>query len=244
MGRALRDISRQGLLYHNGTLIESTGEYGRSVVRRYKPGSTKALQQVRLASRYFGEGCTINGDELVVLTWRERTGFRLDLGTLKQTGKFQFSTSRGEGWGITALHDKLWVTDGSAYLHAWDPRTLAETSRVLVTDPDTGKPVSQLNELEAVGTELFANIWFHHKLARIDPSTGNVLGWIDMHEIVARHARLAAQNGNAVLNGIAVVPGSVPTHQPGCPPPSLAGTQLYITGKMWPALYLVELVER
>jgi len=211
----------QGLIYRDGVLYEGTGLNGKSKLRRVELATGKVLQEHALAQQYFGEGIADWGDELVQLTYRTRVGFVYDRETfaLKRTFKYQ-----GEGWGIARDAARLIMSDGTPELRFLDPKTLQETGRITVTDG--GKPVSNLNELEVVKGEIFANIWMAPVIARIDPRTGIVNGWIDFRGLIDP---MELGRPDAVLNGIAY---------------DAEGDRLFVTGKLWPKLYEVKLIER
>lgn len=209
----------QGLLFDEGVLYEGTGLYGRSSIRRVELESGAVLAAVSLPEQFFGEGITIVDDTLYQLTWREQTGFVYDKTTLEPTQQFSYPT---EGWGITFDGTRLIMSDGSARLYFWDPVTLTALGTLDVYD-DTG-PVTQLNELEAIEGEIFANIWQTDRIARIDPNTGAVVGWIDLSGLLPSDDRTPSTD---VLNGIAYLP---------------AGKRLFVTGKLWPKLFEIRLI--
>jgi glutamine cyclotransferase len=212
----------QGLAFHDGALFESTGQYGRSSLRRLDPETGAVLKKVDLGSQYFAEGLATLGRRLYQLTWREQTGLVYDAASLAQVGTFSYD---GEGWGLTANGDgtALILSDGSERLRFLDPSTFAVTRTLEVTD--AGAPVTELNELEWVRGELWANIWKQDRIARIDPQTGRVKGWLDVSALLPPDQRL---NPEAVPNGIAYDPAS---------------NHLYVTGKLWPAIFRIRLPE-
>jgi glutamine cyclotransferase len=209
----------QGLIFRNGVLYESTGQYGRSSLRRVRLETGQVLQQRPLDRRYFGEGLAEWNGRLIQLTWKEGVGFVYDLATFTEQRTFSYT---GEGWGITHDGARLILSDGSPTLRFLHPETFRETGRLQVTD--RGKPVHDLNELEFVRDEIYANIWNTDRIARISPSSGTVLGWIDLANLWPQRAGI-----DAVLNGIAY---------------DAAGDRLFVTGKLWPRLYHIELVRR
>lgn len=208
----------QGLIFRDGALYESTGENGESQIREVRLEDGKVLRSVDLPYVYFGEGMTDWGDELISLTWRHERGFRWKRATFEQLGSFPYS---GEGWGLTHDGQRLIMSDGTAELRFLDPKTLTETGRVAVTWQ--GKPVRLLNELEYVKGEVLANVWMTDRIARIDPASGAVLGWIDLTPIVRR---LHLTDPDSVLNGIAY---------------DARRDRLFVTGKNWPELYEIRL---
>jgi glutamine cyclotransferase len=207
----------QGLLWVDGKLYESTGLEGQSTIREVELETGRVLRSVALAPDLFGEGLTHWGDELISLTWRNGIGFRWNRGSLRQTGSWSYP---GEGWGLTQDGREIVMSDGTAQLRFLDPATLAERRRITVTS--AGRPLGQLNELEYVNGEILANVWQTPMIARIDPATGAVRGWIDLSPLV--RANMGAEAD--VLNGIAW---------------DSAGRRLFVTGKNWPRLYEIEL---
>lgn len=208
----------EGLFFHNGQLFESTGLEGHSWVRRVDLATGRGLQQANLPPQYFGEGSIVWGNRLIQLTWRSQIGFIYDLRTFRPTATFGY---RGEGWALTHDGRRIIMSDGTSQLRFLDPVTLRETGRLQVTDG--GRPVAQLNELEWVNGEILANIWQTDRIARINPRSGAVTGWIDLTGLLRPEDRAGRQVD--VLNGIA-----------------WDGRRLFVTGKLWPRLYQIELV--
>ncbi len=217
-----RTAFTEGLFYLDGFLYESTGLEGRSSIRKEKLETGEVLQSRTVPPQYFGEGIVAWKDRLVELTWRSHVGFIYDLGTLAPFAQFQYP---GEGWALTCDDHRLIMSDGTSELRFLDPDTLKELGRVRVTDD--GRPVDQLNELEYVKGEVFANIWQTDRIARIDPKTGNVLGWIDLSGLLSDEAHKGAPVD--VLNGIAY---------------DAKGDRLFVTGKLWPQLFEIKLVRK
>lgn len=209
----------QGLFFADGQLYETTGLVGRSTLRRVNLEDGRVLESVPFPAGTFGEGSTAWGSEIIGITWRDGLGLRWDRATLRQTGSFRYP---GEGWGLTHNGTDLIMSDGSAELRFLDPATMQERRRLTVTAQ--GEPVRLLNELEFVNGELLANVWTSSRIARIDPATGHVTGWIELAPLV-REA--SGGNPEAVLNGIAWDP---------------AARRLIVTGKLWPRLYQIEIV--
>jgi glutamine cyclotransferase len=178
------------------------------------------LQIRRLEPRYFGEGIAIVGSELIQLTWQTEVGFVYDLGTFEPRRTFKYA---GEGWGLTYDGKRLIRSDGSSVLRFLDPATLQETGRLAVSD--AGIPVEQLNELEVVKGEIYANVYQTDRIVRISPKTGQVTGWIDLSGLLP--PREAA--GVDVLNGIAY---------------DETNDRLFVTGKLWPKLFEIQLIAR
>ena len=207
----------QGLTYLDGFLYEGTGLNGQSSLRKVKLENGEVVQVKKLEDRYFGEGIAIAGDSIVQLTWQAGVGFVYDRRTFDRTRTFTYT---GEGWGLTYDGTRLIMSDGSATLRFLDPKTLEETGRLEVKDG--GRPVRNLNELEMVKGELFANVWESYRIARISLKTGQVTGWIDLRGIL--DPKDAA--GVDVMNGIAY---------------DAAADRLFVTGKLWPKLFEVRL---
>lgn len=210
------DAFTQGLVFIDGVLVEGTGLNGRSSLRRVELATGRVLQQVDLPAQWFGEGVTALGDELVQLTWRDGVGLRYDRASLTPIGEFPLA---GEGWGLT--HDGThWIlSDGSDILFWLDPRDGRELRRVRVHDGL--RAVSRLNELEYIDGEVWANLWQRDEIARIDPASGQVLGYLDLAGLRPADAR----GPDAVLNGIAW---------------DAATRRLFVTGKLWPRVYQIE----
>ena len=209
----------QGLVFDAGTLYEGTGLNGQSSVRRVDLASGQVLQSQALAPKYFGEGITVWGEQLIQLTWQSRVGFVYDKTTFQLIKQFTYPT---EGWGLTQDGAQLIMSDGTARLYFLDPGTLAETRRITVTD--RGAPVVMLNELEYIRGEIFANIWQTDRIARIAPDTGRVAGWIDLTGLLGAADRAQPVD---VLNGIAYDAGH---------------DRLVVTGKLWPRLFEITLI--
>ena len=209
----------QGIEFREGFLYEGTGLNGESSLRRVELTTGKVLQKVAVSSEHFGEGITSWGDTVLQLTWQSQIGFVYDRATFKQLRTFRYS---GEGWGLTHNTTELIMSDGSASLRFLDPKTLTEKRRLLVTD--AGIVIRDLNELEWVNGEIYANIWQTNFIARISPSTGHVTGWIDLTGLLSPDEQ---RHGADVLNGIAY---------------DAAGRRLFVTGKLWPKLFEIEMV--
>ena len=208
----------EGLFYLDGVLFESTGLEGRSSIRKVRLKDGVVLQSKALSPAYFGEGIVNWGGELISLTWRDGVGFRWDLKSFAQKGSFRYP---GEGWALTQDGKRIIMSDGTPTLRFLDPRTLKETGRLRVTAD--GRPVPNLNELEWVRGEILANIWLTNRIARIDPRTGAVKGWIDMSGLPETGP---GRDPDAVLNGIAY---------------DRDHDRLFVTGKNWPRLYEIVL---
>jgi glutamine cyclotransferase len=209
----------QGLVFADGIFYESTGLRGYSTLRKVAPETGVVLQQVAVESQYFAEGLALVGNELLQLTWEEHVGFVHDKATLKRLRTFAYPT---EGWGMACDGRLLVMSDGSSSLFFLDPRTQKPLRSLQVHDGP--HPVERLNELEFVRGELWANVWQTDRIARIDPSTGRVTGWIDLTGLLRPEAR--GPEGD-VLNGIAW---------------DKAGDRVFVTGKKWPWLFQIEVI--
>ena len=209
----------QGLLYHAGQLYESTGLYGESSLRQVALETGEVLQQVNLPAEVFAEGLTLWEDRLVQLTWREGTGFIYTLADFSPLGQFTYTT---EGWGLTHDGERLIMSDGSHRLYFLNPESFQILGEVEVFDQ--GAPLERLNELEYIHGEVYANLWLTDEIARIDPATGEVLGWINLGGILPEDL---ISSSTDVLNGIAYDP---------------EGNRLFVTGKNWPLLFEIRLV--
>ena len=206
----------QGLMWRDGRLYESTGRYGQSSLRLVELETGRVLQQATLGQQYFAEGIAAVGDSLYQLTWKEGVAFIWDPATLRQVGRVEYS---GEGWGLTSDGRRLIVSDGSSYLTFVDPVTFQVDTTIRVTDGR--RPVDQLNELEWVKGEVWANVWHTQRIARIDPRTGVVKGWLDLSALIP-----PLRDPEAVLNGIAY---------------DEAADRLLVTGKLWPRLFEIRI---
>lgn len=204
----------QGLLWHDGALLESTGRYEQSTIRRVRLDDGAVTLRVPLDRRYFAEGVAVLGGRAYQLTWRENTVFVYDPATLQPVDTLRWE---GEGWGLTTDGTHLVVSDGSSQLKWADPATMAVVRTVDVTDG--GESVGNLNELEWIDGEVWANVWHSDRIARIDPATGRVTQWVDLTGL---NPEATMRDGEAVLNGIA--------HDP-------ATGRIFVTGKLWSALF-------
>ena len=212
----------EGLFYLNGYLYESTGLDGQSSVRKVKLETGQVVQRANLPPDMFGEGISPWHGRLVGLTWKSQMGYVLDLDSFDVKGRFGYP---GEGWGLTHSDTEMVMSDGTADIRFLNPDTLIETHRIHVTAQ--GKPVDQLNELEWVEGEIYANIWQTDRIARIDPRTGDVVGWIDCKGLLPMKDYIPQHTD--VLNGIAYDP---------------ATKRLWVTGKFWPKVFEIRLVRR
>jgi glutaminyl-peptide cyclotransferase len=219
-----RGAFTEGLFYLDGYLYEGTGPDEGASIRKVKLETGEVVQK-RLVPGYFGEGIIKWKDKLYELTYRTEIGFIYDFTTFKPVGEFHY---HGEGWSMTTDGKVIYMDDGTPQIRIWDPETLAEKGRITVTDG--GQPVQNLNELEWVKGELYANIWQTDRVARIDPHSGKVVGWIDLSGLLSPSdvVRYGPETTD-VLNGIAY---------------DAAHNRLFVTGKNWPKLFEIKLVKK
>jgi glutamine cyclotransferase len=210
----------QGLQFLDGVLYEGTGQVGQSTIRRVELETGKVLQKRDVPPPHFGEGITVWKDEIIELTWQTNVAFVYDKKTFELRRTFKYE---GEGWGLTQDAAGLYMSDGSDELRVLDPATFAERRRIKVTL--AGAPLKNLNELEWVKGEIFANVWQTDHIVRIAPASGKVVGLIDLRGLLPP----AERAGTDVLNGIAY---------------DAAHDRLFITGKWWPKLFEVKLVKK
>jgi glutaminyl-peptide cyclotransferase len=208
----------QGLQFEEGFLYESTGQYGFSSIRRVELETGKVLQIQNLPSQYFGEGLLIWGNQLVQLTWTSGIGFIYDKASFKMGSQFRYTM---EGWGITSDGQQWILSDGTSLLYFMDPKDQKITKWLEVKDGTT--PIRNLNELEYIQGEVFANIWQEDRIARIQPENGQVVGWLHMDGLLTPAERARAD----VLNGIAY---------------DKSQNRIFVTGKYWPRLFELQLV--
>ena len=216
------DAFTEGLFYDGGFLYESTGLEGHSSIRKERLETGEVLQKRDLVSTYFGEGIVRWKDRLIELTYKSEIGFVYNFDTFELERSFDY---RGEGWALTHDGKRLIMSDGTPELRFLDPETLAETGRVTVTNE--GQPVKNINELEWIKGEVFANIWETDTIARIDPVSGKVVGWIDMTGILSSADRAGSQPD--VLEGIAY---------------DAKNDRIFVTGKKWPKLYEIRVLKK
>ncbi len=208
----------EGLVFEKGVLYEGTGLYGYSTLRRVELQTGRSLQLCSMPDQFFGEGITVFNDKIIQLTWLSHEGFVYNKTSFEQVGEFSYST---EGWGITYDGSRLIMSDGTANLYFIDPETFERTGQIEVHD--NASPVTELNELEYIKGDVYANIWLQEKIAIINPQTGKIKAWIDLAGIQSR----VNCSGQDVLNGIAY---------------DADGDRLFITGKRWPQLFEIKLV--
>lgn len=207
----------QGLVFADGQLYESTGLNGESSLRRVEISTGKVLQQIKVPEEYFAEGLALVGDELLQLTWQHQRAFVYDRKTFAQKRTFAY---KGEGWGLAYdAAGGLVMSNGSDTLTFLDAKTQAVTRSIRVRD--AGRPVSQLNELEWIDGEIWANVWMTDRIARISPVTGDVKAWVDLSTLWPASQRMPPAD---VMNGIAY---------------DKATRRIFVTGKKWPRLYQI-----
>jgi glutamine cyclotransferase len=208
-----RKAYTQGLVYDSGFFYEGTGQQGESSLRKVDPETGKVLSQASLDGSLFGEGVALLGDRIYQLTWTSKVGFVYEKETLRQVNRIYYQT---QGWGLTTMGDSLVMSDGTNVIWFLD----ADFNVLSSVDVwDNKGVVDNLNELEMIDGELWANIWQTDRIARIDPRTGKVLGYVELNNLLPREERRPETD---VLNGIAW---------------DAEGRRLFVTGKYWPRLY-------
>jgi glutamine cyclotransferase len=213
-----RGAFTEGLAYLQGALFEGTGLNGSSTLRQVDLRTGKVARQIALPSAYFGEGIAILGDKLYQLTWKAHKGFIYDLATFAKLGEFSYE---GEGWGLTTDGKVLIMSDGTPRIRFVDPADFHVIRSISVSL--AGKPLANLNELEYVKGEIYANVWQTPIVVRIAPADGTLTGTIDLTGLLS----LSDYDSHTdVLNGIAYDPD---------------GDRLFVTGKNWPKLFEVRL---
>jgi glutamine cyclotransferase len=211
----------EGFFFKDGLFYEGTGLEGHSELLVEQPESGKVLQRIELPAKYFGEGIIDFGPNLYEWTWQTHIGFVYDRFSLRKLREF---TYEGEGWGMTRTTTQIITSDGSATLRFRDPATFKEVRHIVVKDGAT--QIDQLNELEFVKGEIYANVWHEDRIARISPRDGHVIAWIDLKGILPDDQRV---NDESVLNGIAY---------------DAAKDRLFVTGKQWPAVFEIKVLGR
>ena len=216
----------QGLIWHDGHLYETTGRFTESRLRKVELTTGKVVQEHALSDDLFGEGMTMLGDRIYQITWQSGIAIVYDAKTFREQKRFRYG---GEGWGLTHDNKHLIMSNGTSRLVFRDPETFDEVRSVIVKykDPRSGKDVvvQKLNELEYVNGEVLANIWKEDMIARIDPKSGRVRGWINLTTLKSLGGVIAGE----VLNGIAY---------------DEKQDRLFVTGKWWPKLFEIELVAK
>ncbi len=206
----------EGLFYLDGFLYEGTGIAGRSSIRKVKLETGEIVQKRDLPEPYFGEGIIHWKDRLIELTYQSEAGFIYDLATFAPSGGFKYP---GEGWSLTQDGHRIIMSDGTPQIRFWDPETLQETGRITVTED--GSPVSDVNELEWVKGEIYANVWRTDRIVRIDPASGKVTSSINLTGLWP-----GSDHNEKTLNGIAY---------------DAQHDRLFVTGKEWPSLFEIRL---
>lgn len=209
----------EGLFYLNGFLYESTGLEQHSSIRKVRIATGEVLKSIDIPAQYFGEGIVNWDSHLISLTWQSHIGFVFDLSTFKLLRQFQYE---GEGWALTQDGRQLIMSDGTPQLRFINPDTLKETNRITVTLE--GRPLRNVNELEWVKGEIYANVWQTNWIVRIDPKDGRVVGLINLAGLLPAGTHVQGPDG--VLNGIAY---------------DAKGDRLFVTGKNWPSLFEIRL---
>ncbi|MCA1670176.1 MAG: glutaminyl-peptide cyclotransferase [Thermomicrobia bacterium] len=209
----------EGLLYADGAFFESTGLNGASSLRKVDAETGRVIASLALDPAYFGEGLTLFNDELIQLTWQSHIGFVYDRSCFCLERTFAYD---GEGWGLTHDDRFLIMSDGTENIRFLDPETFAVVRTISVTDH--GQPLTNLNELEYINGEIYANLWLTDRIVRIDPASGAILGWIDLTGLLPDADRSPSVNE---LNGIAY---------------DDATDRLFVTGKNWPAIFQIALM--
>jgi glutaminyl-peptide cyclotransferase len=210
----------QGLQYLDGVMYEGTGQVGQSSIRKVDLPTGNVLKKRDVPAPHFGEGITVWKSSIIELTWQTNVAFVYDKTTFEPLRTFKYA---GEGWGLTHDGSNLVMSDGSDELRVLDPVTFAERRRIAVTA--AGAPLRNLNELEFVKGEILANVWQTEYIARINPTSGKVVGYIDLHGLLTPAERASTD----VLNGIAY---------------DAKGDRLFVTGKWWPKLFEIKLVKK
>uniref|UniRef100_A0A7S4WIL9 Glutamine cyclotransferase n=2 Tax=Ditylum brightwellii TaxID=49249 RepID=A0A7S4WIL9_9STRA len=237
-----RSLFTQGLTYHNGLLYEGTGINGESALYTINPSSGAIVKRASLEKRFFGEGIAFyhndeNQPRIIQITWREQTGFIYDADTFDVVHEFEYDTSTSEGWGITYHPEwkEFVVSDGSSNLMFWDRDTLVEKRRVevwlpfadeegrVMTPPKKARTVKHINELEWYKGDILANVWYNDVIIRIDPLTGSVRRVYDFKSLYTDR-----DGSEDCFNGISV---------------SDVEGELFVTGKWWPSLYRIKLLD-
>ncbi len=209
----------EGFFYLNGLFYEGTGLSGHSQLLAIEPATGKVVQHNDLDPQYFGEGIVDIGPNILEWTWQTHTGFVVDRFSFRVLRHFTYS---GEGWGMTRSNKEVITSDGTSTLRFRNPETFAETHHITVHDGN--QKVDQLNELEFVKGEIYANVWHSDRIARISPKDGHILGWIDLTGLLPADQR---GNAEAVLNGIAY---------------DAKGDRLFVTGKQWPTVFEIKVL--
>ena len=213
-----RSAFTQGLVYRDGDLLESTGLNGESTLRQVELKTGRVLKQISVPIQFFAEGLAVLGEKAFQLTWQNHRGFVYNAYTFQLEKEFTYD---GEGWGLTTDGRSLVLSDGTSHIRFLDPTSFQVTRMIDVTSD--GRSVAQLNELEWIGGEIFANVWQTNLVVRIEPATGHVRGVIDFSGLLSAEDR---HPDTDVFNGIAY---------------DAAQDRLFVTGKHWPKLFEVRI---
>lgn len=214
------DSYTQGLFFHDGQMYESTGVHGKSTFRKVDMETGEALERLNFDQKYFLEGSVVFGDNLYILTWESKVAFIYDAATLEYKSTWKYPR---EGWGITTDGKQLIASDGSANLFFMNDQFALDRKQLVTID---GRPVRWLNELEYINGKVWANVYTSDEIVIINPKNGKVEGVIDCRGLLPRELYTADTD---VLNGIAYNPDT---------------KKVYLTGKNWPKLYEVRIVEK
>jgi glutamine cyclotransferase len=215
-----RDAFTQGLVYDNGVFFEGTGQESGSSLREVEPETGKVIRQHNLDGSLFGEGIALYGNRIFQVTWKNKVGFVYEKSTFNLINKIYYPT---EGWGMTTIDNRIVMGDGSNIIYFFEPESFTVISRIEVYDNKS--KVDSLNELEYINGEIWANIWMSDLIARIDPVSGKVNGYIDLKGILPAADKDPETD---VLNGIAF---------------DKAGNRIFVTGKRWPKLFEIKITE-
>lgn len=216
-----RESFTQGLFFDGGYLYEGTGEEGKSCLRKVDIATGSALKQTNLSPELFGEGITLYDGRIYQVTWISKVGFVYDKETFSLINKIYYQT---EGWGLTTLDDKIVMSDGTNNLYFFDPNSFSQVSKIEVYDDK--KMVDQLNELEYINGEVWANVWNTDLIARIDPATGRVNGYVNLQNLITG---TDTDTSIDVLNGIAY---------------DEENDRIFVTGKNWPKLFEIQVIKK
>jgi glutaminyl-peptide cyclotransferase len=208
----------EGFFYRDGHFYEGTGREGHSSIIVTEPSTGHIFQQHDLRPQYFGEGIIDWQDKLFEWTWQTHIGFIYDRASLRIIGQFHYD---GEGWGMTHTATELITSDGSAILRFRSPDTFDVKRQITVRD--NGEFIRNLNELEYINGEIYANIWHSDRIARISPTDGHVMAWLDCTGLLPASQKI---DDESVLNGIAY---------------DEQHRRVYVTGKQWPSIFQIEL---
>jgi len=208
----------EGFFFRDGLFYEGTGLEGHSHILVYQPDG-KVIQHFDVPAQYFGEGIIDWGNNLLEWTWQSHVGFIFDRASLRQIGQFHYD---GDGWGMTRTDREIVTSDGSPILRFRNPDTFDVTHSITVRDGMT--PIRNLNELEYIKGEIYANIWHSDRIARISPADGHVIAWIDCAGLLPDAEKIDAES---VLNGIAY---------------DAQHDRLFVTGKQWPTIFEIKLI--